>query len=168
MRVFCLEASRLPREAPASIELRRQQILIRVLRFPFLRTDEPDALTPRVGIENPRELPQIPQGGLLAIDIAIAFHHRAGQAPLRDRAEDLFVAVRCAPGYHAALAGIAQPRGTERASPSQNFQSGAHGFQFLLNQNRKVCAPGESGRSILLFAVIDIQHLLFVGVSWIS
>lgn len=36
--------------------------------------------------------------------------------------------------------------------------------RLTLNQNRKVCAPGESGRSILLFVVIDTQHLLFVGV----
>jgi hypothetical protein len=87
--------------------LRGQEILIGMLRFPFAGTDEADALTPGIGIENPGDLAHIPQGWLVAIDIAIAFHDRPCETLLGYGAEDFFVAVGRAPSYHAALATIA-------------------------------------------------------------
>jgi hypothetical protein len=96
-----------------SVELRGKEILIGMLRFPFAGTDEADALTPGIGIENPGDLAHIPQGWLVAIDIAIAFHHSARKTLLGYGAEDLFIAVRRTPSYHAALATVAEPRGAE-------------------------------------------------------
>jgi hypothetical protein len=84
-----------------------------MLRLPFVRTNEAHALALGIGIENPRDLTHVPQGRLVAIDIAIAFHYRPRETPLGDCAENVFVAVRCAPCYHAALAGIAQTWRTE-------------------------------------------------------
>jgi hypothetical protein len=99
-------AGTLPHEL-VSIQVRGKEILVGMPGFPFAGTYEADALTPGIGIENPGDLAHIPQRWLVAIDIAIAFHYRPRKTLLGNGAEDLFVAIRCAPSYHAALAAVA-------------------------------------------------------------
>ncbi len=160
-----------------------------MLRFPFAGTDEADTLTPGIRIENPGDLAHVPQRWLIAIDITIAFHYRPRETLLGYGAEDLFIAVRCAPS-DTPLWQVSQSRGapSERVPPrtfslvlivfSSECRCGPESCRLTLSQGRwvltKSSAKGEGSilrvltkRCSIVFAVINIQAPPFRGCVWI-